>query len=386
VHDVVIVGASIAGAATAIHLARLGRSVHLIDQATFPRRKACGEGLFSRGVAELAALGVLADVQPHAAPLSSIRLHLRERSAEASFMPSLYQPIGIERQVLDDALLRLACALGVEVTPGLRATGLIVQGPLYTAIQTDGGSVPARAFVAADGLRSRLRHFSGLDLPVPPRRYRYGVSGHYHLAEAPPPRIEVYALPGYEVYLTPVGAHRLNVALLLGRKEARSLSGRLVERYEALVAASDALPEGASLVDEPIAAGPFPAGAERLWRANLVLAGDAAGFLDPINGEGMSHALISARLCAEAVHAYLADEAESHFAAYERRQRALARDANLVARLMLISSTHPALGAWALRNLNRHPETLARLVAVNQGERRISSLSARDVLAIVAGI
>jgi len=100
----------------------------------------------------------------------------------------------------------------------------------------------------------------------------------------------------------------------------------------------------------------------------------------------MSHALISARLCAEAIHAYLNDGARSHLAAYERRVRDLVGDANRIARLMLTLSSHPALGAWALRNLDRRPETLARLIAVNQGERSMTSLSARDALALVAGI
>jgi len=282
--------------------------------------------------------------------------------------------------------LRSACDSGVEVTLGVRATGLASDSMSFTAIETDKGDAPGRAFVVADGLRSRLRLLAGLDRTVSQRRYRYGVSAHYDLAEEAPPRVEVYARPGYQVYVTPVGERRLNVALLLDRQEAQSLSGGLEERYQALVAASGALSEAASLVDEPIVAGPFPARAQRLWRSNLTLAGDAGGFYDPINGEGMSHALISARLCAEAIHAYLSDGARSHLAAYERRVRDLVGDANRIARLMLTLSSHPALGAWALRNLDRRPETLARLIAVNQGERSMTSLSARDALALVAGI
>ncbi|HEY8745294.1 MAG TPA: FAD-dependent oxidoreductase, partial [Chloroflexota bacterium] len=70
--DVVVVGASVAGATTAVHLARAGHSVLLLERSTAPRRKACGEGLFPAGVAELERLGVLPTLLPHAHVLDSL--------------------------------------------------------------------------------------------------------------------------------------------------------------------------------------------------------------------------------------------------------------------------------------------------------------------------
>lgn len=383
--DVLVVGASVAGASVAIQLARLGHSVQLIDRAHFPRRKACGEGLFSPGVAELRSLGVLPALEQQARVLKTLRFEIAGRSIESPLSSTSNPVVGVERRFLDDVLLKAAIDAGVDVRLGLRATDLAEEGGRYAGVKTqEGWPLTARIIVAADGASSGLRQRAGLNVST--GRRRYGVSAHFELPETPEPRIEVRFRADHEVYLTPVGGRLVNVAVLMGRERAASLSGRLRKTYCEMVRQAGAVPEGAVLADEPLAVGPFPVVAKKAWRANLVLAGDAAGFYDGVTGEGMSLALVTARLCAEAVHATLEDGSESHFARYDCRRRSLARNSQLLGRFVLTLAAHPRLAAVAVANLSRRPATFTKLVEINQGERPLSSLRPRDFSALLLGL
>lgn len=379
-HDVLVAGASLAGATTAIHLARQGLSVRLIDKGQFPRRKCCGEGLFSRGVAELRDIGVLPEIEAQAGTLSAVRFSIQGCSAEARLGQGA---IGVQRSLLDDAVLRACAAAGVEVELGVEARRLVETADGF-AVEIGSETVGARVLIAADGIRSGLRTQAGLDRPA--RRRRYGVSAHLLLAEEPPPRVEVYFEQGYALYVTPVGGRLVNAAVLLERRGMEAMAGRLAEGFLDLVGRS-ALGRAFELVDEPLAAGPFPASAKALWRSpNLVLVGDAAGFHDGISGDGMSLALISARYCAGAVVSFLNTGSPRPFREYEQRRRRLARNSRLIASLILALASRPSLGRRAVLNLARKPDTFAKLAAINGGKLGLGSLRPRDIMALALGV
>lgn len=382
-HDVVIAGGSLAGAATAIHLAERGRSVLLLDRQQFPRPKACGEGLFPAGVAELERLGVLASVQEASSPLRKVRFHAGASTVEAP-LGTAGGGLGLSRTHLDAAVLDRAREAGVEIRLGVTATGLRVSEGNVVALRTSEGDLPGRAFVAADGLHSRLRRIAGLDTGG--RGDRYGVNGHLRVGGEWGRAVDVYFEPGHEIYVTPVGAACLNVAILTRRAGMRRFAGNIDGAFEALLREHPAFRDGFELCGGPLAAGPFPAGCSRAWKANLVLAGDAAGFFDGISGEGMTAALLSARECAAAIDAYLTGGSYEPFRRYDRRRRALVRNSNLLARVSLALSRQPRVAELAVRNLSRRPETFARLVAINTGEAGLGSIRPRDVLALALGL
>jgi flavin-dependent dehydrogenase len=384
--DVLVVGGSVTGAAVATHLVRRGHSVQLLERARFPRRKACGEGLFAMGTRALYELGLLSKLRPEAGIIDSLRLEMDGYTVEAP----LREAIGIRREVLDIALLDLAVTAGVDVCCGVTVTGLIESDGAFEGVQTDQGDFKAKLVIAADGLQSRLRRAAGLDVSASANG-RYGVSAHFELPEAPARRVDIHFEDGYEVYLTPVGGHVMNVALLLEARQARGLGGRLTAGYEALVAASNALSPNADRIDAPIVGGPFHARSKHAYRANLLLAGDAAGFYDGISGDGMSLALTGARRCTDAAHAFLQGGDQRHFgdqrhlARYDAQLRSQARNSTLLARLNLALASRPALGRRALRNLARCPETFAKLVAINQGLEGLSALRPADLRALLFG-
>jgi flavin-dependent dehydrogenase len=376
--DVVIVGGSLAGAATAIHLARRGIDVEVLEQASSPRRKPCGEGLFSGGSAELRKLGVIEAVEAESAVITSMRFRLGDAAAEAALPKASTPHLGVRRDLLDGRLLAAAAQAGARVSRGVQVRKL-VRGNSGFHLETTAGDVEGRVIVAADGINSRLRHDAGLQRPG--RSCRYGVSAHMTVNTDVAARIDVIFLPGYEAYVTPVASGLVNVALLLRDPASMGFKGDLREPFLALLR-----PAGISgeLVDEPMMAGPFPAAATALNQSNLVLCGDAAGFFDPITGEGMSLALQSARLCSDAVAAYLEGDSAA-FERYSRQHRGLVRNATLLARLMLFLAAHPGLGRQAIRNLQRRPDTLTRLIAVNIGTSRFRNLRPRDLSALLLG-
>lgn len=381
-HDVVVIGGSLAGAATAIHLARHGRSVLIVDRAVFPRRKACGEGLFPYGVAELERLGIPSEVLAETVPLRELRFHAGHATAVAPIGGA--EGLGIRREVLDAAVLSLAANCGVEIRTGVTVNGLVTERGRVATLDTSQGAIGARAFVAADGLQSRMRRLAGLDgFRV---GSRYGVSAHVVLPRAPEPAVDVFFHDGYEVYRTPIGARTANVAILLEKPQMARFAGRLAEAYRMMLQDHPAIGTPVQLEDAPLAAGPFPRDCWRSWRGNLVLVGDAAGFFDGISGDGMSAALVTARLCASAVGEFLNADGYDAFRAYETRHRRVGRNANLLARLSLSLARRPAAARFAVRNMERQPQTFARLVEIGAGGAGLRSLRPRDLLALTLGL
>jgi flavin-dependent dehydrogenase len=356
----------------------------LVDRATFPRRKPCGEGLFPLGVAELNELGVLPAVEAQGAELRSLRFTYDNVSATTPIGAMGRYGLGVARATLDQALGEAAQRAGAEFRCGVTARSLIEEEGRFAGIQTFAGQLEARVVIGADGLRSALRRQAGLDAPQPGRR-RYGVTAHLELATIPEPSINVYFRRGYEVYVTPVGGRNVNAAVLMGQDGMSRFAGRLRDGFLELLEGLPVL-EGARLIEEPLAAGPFPASAKRAWRANLVLAGDAAGFFDGITGEGMSIALRSARQCAAAVDSYLDSGDEAPLQRYDKQRRVLARNSTLLARLSLSIAARPTLARRLVTNLARRPATFPTLVAINAGELPLSAMRPRDVLALAFGL
>ncbi|MCK9518012.1 MAG: NAD(P)/FAD-dependent oxidoreductase [Dehalococcoidia bacterium] len=380
-HDVLVVGGSLGGCATAIQLARRGFRVALVERSHSAGRKACGEGLFPAGVAALERLG-LAGLGDRGRALTGVQFATNGAAANAAFTDGR-TALGIRREILDAALRQAAVDHGVCLRTGVAATGISTTAGKMTAVITTGGTMAARAFVAADGLGSRMRRLAGLDDGR--RGTRYGVSAHVACVSDLQPLVQVWFGRGHELYVTPVGDRSANVAILTRRDRMAGFAGHLREAFSELASGHPVLRAGFAIEDEPMAAGPFARGCKRAWRGNLVLVGDAAGFFDGITGEGMPAALLGAERAAAAVAEYLEHGSYAPFRRYERERRALTRNAEVLGRLSLTLGRWPAFAGQAIRNLDARPETFARLVAVNTGDAGLRSLRPRDLLALAPG-
>ena len=386
--DVVIVGAGLAGSATAIHLARAGRRVLLIDKTLFPRDKPCGEGLLPNGTKRLCDLGLPWLLDEIEAP---------------SFRGILYRGFGVEacgdfqagevgrgvrRTVLDARVQAAALAAGdVSLETG-QVVG-VETGPVVRLM--DGRCITASVVVGADGMRSRVRRAIGLDVP-PAKTGRYALRRHFELADgnALPTRVEVNAVPGYELYLTPAANRVVGVAALVGRDVMRHGRGDGAERMAALIGgAPAALRErlaGSRPVSAALACGPLRVRTKGISRDRVVLVGDAAGYVDAITGEGMSLALATAEMAARACVAVLGGcDPDLAFARYATQRKSIFDDHKWLTLGLLWLTRRPRIARRCIARLAVDPALFTRLLAVNNGTARIRDLRSLDFLKLALG-
>jgi menaquinone-9 beta-reductase len=296
--DVLIVGGGVAGSSLAIMLGRSGCKVQLFEKARFPREKPCGEGLMPAGVAVLQRWGLNALVG--GCHFYGVRFYFGQGSAARTDYKAFRfrsPGLGQRRRVLDEALISCAAATpGVQVHTGVRVDGLITECGTVTGLRVVGREYRAPLVVAADGAQSTIRKQLGLDDHV--AHERFGVRAHFRLADGKPqpPWVEVFIGNKIEIYATPLPNKEISVALLA---EAGTLRGNTAAEFWTLCRSFPALADrlgGAEQITRLMGATPISGNARRGATPGAVLLGDAAGFVDPVTGTGMTQALITAEL------------------------------------------------------------------------------------------
>ena len=413
--DVIIAGAGPAGCATALACARRGLEVLLVDRARFPRDKPCGEGLLPTGVGALAELGLLAAVRRTSLPLDGVGFSVDDDGAPMAFAPfpddtrAPAYGLGVRRLAFDALLVEAVRAQpSATVLEGVSASALLRNDDGSVAgLATDVGPIEARAVVAADGLRSRLRAALGLGLP-PPRRDegaggRVGLRAHLRVG-APPFGTRVHVIVGraLEYYVTPLSTTEVQLAIL-GSRAAFARAALSASTFAAHVAEHPRLgplffarpPTGPSedpLVGRPLGAGPFRQRVSAVVTDGALLVGDAAGYVDAITGEGIGAALRQGLAAGDTLTAAFAvagrrSRAPLPAAAlepYARAHEAIVRDGDRLTELVLLLARHPWLARRAIASMARHPRILRRLLGVHAGAP-LSSVPLRDWALLVAG-
>lgn len=368
--DVVIVGAGPSGSAAATTLARAGRNVLVVDRATFPRDKCCGDGLTTGALRELESLGFSPQGLTTWQPVDDVVV--RSPSGREVVFPlprgrGTYAAV-VQREELDAALVDVARRAGATVADGHAFTTVDVEAE-RVVIDVDGiGAVQARYAIAADGMWSPLRKAVGAIEPGylgewhAFRQYFTGVTGRGGRELAV--WFEADLLPGY-AWSFPLPGGRANVGFGIQRggkvatQEMKELWPDLLKReFVREFLGPDAEPE------QSHKAWPIPA---RIESAQLVagggrilLVGDAAAATDPMTGEGIGQALLTGRLAAEAIVA-----AGPHGAAprYERAARHELEADAAMSRLLIRALRHrkgaraavrvAGASAWTRRNFAR---------------------------------
>lgn len=357
----VIVGASVTGAVTALRLAAAGVECILLEARRQPAAKVCGEGLHPPGRRALEA--VLGDVSDLGHPLHGFRFTDAHSELLTVEHPSGHVGLGCDRLRLEQ---RFWAALRAHPRVDFR-TGETVRGARCRAdhweVDTQTGVLGAGYLIAADGVRSRLRSLSG--------REHGRVSGRWGLRQRCQvgrslDAVEVCFLDDGEVFCTPLGSGRISVAVLGSEERIRSL--RQPEQLRGFLARcrsgvvvpllADAVPETAPAI--------LPhrgRRATRLCRDRLFLGGDAAVFLDPISGAGMTLATISSEVIATAILATV-DGTLDVVTAQARAERELWRQVRPFVRLtnaLRVLGRSPATRKVAIPVLRRLPRLMAAL-------------------------
>jgi menaquinone-9 beta-reductase len=339
--DVAIVGGGPAGAVLAALLGRRGRRVVVLERSPDYRWRACGVFSSPVAVAELRRAGLADDVLGGLARrIPAMRV---ETPSGASFRLTYGDDgsleaaaVGFDRSELDPALLRLATDAGADVRRGVHVAA--VAASRVVGREAAGGDlvVEAAVVVGADGIRSTVARAFGVAAPARIGR-RVGLTFHVEDPSPAAPRdARMIVFDGGYVGLAPVPGGRVNVGIVLGRSWAGRLRSFGAERVALTV--MRAIPAAA---DDPVdwtaprrcdaieGAAPLGHRATRRHGPGWLLAGDAAGFLDPFTGEGLHRALVSARLAAAAIARHL-DGDRDGLAGYDRAMTARFRSKDLL--------------------------------------------------------
>jgi len=332
--DVIVVGAGPSGSTAAYYLAQAGLNVLLLEKSRFPRDKVCGDGLTPRAVKSLVAMGI--DVSEEAGWLRNKGLRVIGGGLRLELpWPELssYPGYGLvrTRASLDEQLARRAQAAGAKLIEGANVSGPLLDDDgqiIGVTVEAEGAekSKPAnpdversaaapqtfraRVVVAADGNSSRLSVAMGLrkrdDRPL-----GVAVRTYYASPRHDDDYLESWLdlwdgdrlLPGYGWIFgmgdgtSNVGLGLLNTSTAFGNTDYRALLKRWLR----------SMPEEWGYVEEnrtePVRGAALPMGFNRTphYHRGLLLAGDAAGMVNPFNGEGIAYAMESGEILARVV-------------------------------------------------------------------------------------
>jgi menaquinone-9 beta-reductase len=354
--DVFVVGGGPAGLAAAIAARQRGFDVTVADGAEPPIDKPCGEGLMPDTLSVLRELGI--NINPAAGfAFRGVRFIGEGAEIDASFPSG--PGIGLRRPVLHERMIAQAERLGVNLLWRACVSGLAPHGVIV-----GGKTVAARWIVGADGIRSRVRRWSGLEAPVMAQR-RFAFRRRYHI-EPWTDCMEVYWGDNAQAYVTPVGRRHLCVVLISRNPAVRSTSlaadfPELGERLKSAEAGSD---EGAVT---------FTCGFRSVYRDRVALIGDASGSVDAITGEGLCLSFRQATALAEALSC-------GDLRSYQAAHRRLARRPTLMGRLLLLLGSRAKVRARVMRMLSAHPDLFERLLSVHVGATSPAHIAATGAL------
>jgi flavin-dependent dehydrogenase len=365
--DVLIVGAGPAGSVAGAILARAGARVRIVDRATFPRDKLCGDTVNPGTLARLQSLGLAAGIDERSLRVDGMRVTGERGVAIEGRYPGGLSGRAITRRDLDWLLLQQAIAIGCQFEPGVAVRRAIVdeEGAMRTVsgavIAADGHEsvIAARVTIAADGRHSTIAFGLGLaQHPQRPRRWAIGAYFENFMptairSQADRDQVasrlqadddqvasrfgEMHVRRGYYIGVAPIPGGLTNVCLVKPSGAGDAELGDPAALLTRALARDPLLRDraaGARLAGSPAVLGPLAVDVRDAAMDGLLLAGDAAGFIDPMTGDGLRFATHGGELAAAAalqalahgwsgVHARLAAERQRAFGGKWRFNRAL---------------------------------------------------------------
>jgi len=331
--DVLVIGAGPAGSATAIHLARGGARVLLADKARFPRDKPCGGGLTGRALRHAPC-----DVEPvveHVVDRFVLRARYGRRVARTSRQPLIRMT---QRRRLDLHLAEQAMAAGADFRDGVRVEELSLGDDGVTA-RVGGSPVFASYLIGADGANGVVARAAELGGGIV-----RGVALEGNVAwgtlDPVPYRgtawVELGVVPGGYGWVFPKGDHA-NLGVGGWLDEGPQLRAHLdrLARVHGLDPGALSDVRGHRLPMRRLGA--------RAARARVLLVGDAAGLVDPLSGDGIYEAFVSARLAADAILSGRTEVYEASLSAALDRHAAASWKAKRAA------DRYPRACLWAVR-------------------------------------
>jgi flavin-dependent dehydrogenase len=362
-YDALIVGGGPSGSAAALLLARAGWRVTLIEKATFPRRKVCGEFISAGSLPLLRKLGVAERfVECAGPPIRRVGAFAKDATMTAA-MPRV--PTGdwghaLGREHLDLLLLEAAANAGAEIVQPAKVTGLRRNGNGFVAAvaaEHETRNIAARFAIAANGSWEPAPFLNAVTPPHRPSDL-LAFKAHFRNASLPPDLMPLLAFPGGYGGMVQTDGGRVTLSCCVRRDRLQQCRQQqpTLNAGEAVLhtivascrGARDAL-EHAAVDGAWLAAGPIRPGQRPRCEDGIFRIGNAAGEAHPVVAEGISMALQSAwLLCRELTAAYAPDQVGRRYdavwrAAFAPRIHAAAAVAQLAMRPLAVAAALPLL-------------------------------------------
>ena len=360
VTDVLIVGGGPAGAAAAYWLALAGHRVSIVEKRHFPREKTCGDGLTPRAVKQLDDMGLTEPLSKYHR-FSGLRATAMGKELELEWPEHpIYPRHGyvVRRNALDEMVARNAVAAGATLLEGHEALSPIVergfvQGAMIARDKGEPTELRARYTIVADGANSRFGRALGTSRA---REWPYGtaIRTYFESPRHDDPWIESALdlkdrngnpTPGYG-WIFPVGDGTVNigVGLLSTFRDFTSVNTtHLLDSYAHQIA--DRWEIDPTVPTQRATSGRIPMGGSVGPKAGptYLVVGDAAGAVNPFNGEGIDYAYETARMAADVLHEALTGGDTTALQAYPKLLEAEYGQYFKVARLFARMIGRPAV-------------------------------------------
>lgn len=321
--DAIVVGAGPAGCSCASFLSGSGHKVLLLDKASFPRDKTCGDGISGKSVAMLAELGLTerVEAQPHTRITG---VTFSSPGGACVDIPtskgdgSIEYGYGMRRELMDDVLFQDARKRAAKTVQGFTVTDLLKDGDDVVGVKGTAGAASrefhAKVVVGADGANGIVASKLGVGAAGPEhtcsaiRCYYAGVGGMTGSIEL---HFFDEVIPGY-FWIFPAGEGMANVGVGMVTEDLKRLRVSLKDAMFDAIANNPMIKDrfaGAEMVPGTLKGWSLPFGSKRCksYGNGWLLVGDAASLVDPFSGEGIGNALYSGKLAADAISDALSD-------------------------------------------------------------------------------
>lgn len=291
-YDVAIIGSGPSGASTAFHLAKAGISAVIIEKEKLPRYKTCGGGFVYRGRKNLPF--EIDEVIEKEFYTVDVYMGKKMHFTTHRDKPTITM---IMRDAFDHLIVKKAKEFGVDILEENKLKSLVFQED-YIVLNTSKSEVKARFVIAADGALSPTAKMAGWKEDtrklIPALEYEVEVSEEDFERLSNEVRFDIDAIPYGYAWNFPKKKH-LSIGVASTKRTKINLK-EYYKKYLDTIGLKDIISESQHGFQIPIA--PRTDG---FVKNNVFLIGDAAGFADPITAEGISNAILSGKIAAEAL-------------------------------------------------------------------------------------
>ncbi len=332
--DVLIAGGGPAGSGLAFHLATKGFKVIVVEAEKFPRDKVCGDGVSPIALAELHAMGITGTEKfARANEINKVGLFLKQDKVFINLSKPEHLPFHariIPRIELDNWIFEAAKKAGARYMQSTRVTTYSITNNAAIVELKQGQKkllVKAKILAGADGSSSTIaRQING---SKPNDEFQLlGLRAYYDNVNGPTDRVDIYftgeSFPGI-FWMFPKGPNGANIGMAMVSKtlphKPSHVKQMLVDHINNNADIAERIGNGK--IDGKIEGWPITFfNAQNSITANrLILVGDAAGLINPLSGDGIQYALLSARWASETLEACLQKNDFSAEAIYGYRKK-----------------------------------------------------------------